>query len=311
MSGSTTELPRGPFEGGRRPMMALALTGVIGVALWIVSVIAGFATPERAGYGWLWAFFFWLTIPFGATGWLSAFYAAKAKWPVLPRRMLELIAATMPIFVVLFLPVLIWMKELYPWQRPDAFGEEARRLFEHRHAYLNVGFFLLRAAIYFVIFVGVSELHLRWSLAQDKGDRPLNTLKSWRMGPGSLPFLGFAFSFAAFDWLMSLNVTFYSSMFGFNVVAGAVMAGMAVWILVTIAVGTPVSGHHLHSMGKLLFAFVCFWGYTAFSQFLLIWIADIPDETPWFHQRLDSPSWLVVGWFLVIFHFAAPFVILL
>ena len=88
------------------------------------------------------------------------------------------------------------------------------------------------------------------------------------------------------------------------------MAGMAVWILVSIAVDTPMSHHHLHSMGKLMFAFVCFWGYTAFCQFMLIWIADIPDETPWFHMRLYS-DWRYVGYFLVVFHFALPFVILL
>jgi hypothetical protein len=302
------EVPRTPFQGGRRPMVTLALVGAIGVVAWFASIGS---TPQRAGYGWLWAFFYWLTIPFGCLGWLSAFHAAKAKWPVLPRRTLELIASTIGLFAVLFIPVVIWMKDLFPWQRPDQFGEEAQRLFEHRHLYLNTGFFLLRAAIYFVIFIGVSELHLRWSLAQDKGDRPLNTLKSWRLGPGSLPFLGFALSFGAFDWLMSLNVTYYSSMFGLNVIAGAVMAGMAVWILTNLAVGTPMSGHHLHSMGKLLFAFVCFWGYTAFSQFMLIWIADIPDETPWFHYRLDSEGWTTVGWFLVVFHFAVPFVILL
>ena len=109
---------------------------------------------------------------------------------------------------------------------------------------------------------------------------------------------------------MSLDVTFYSSMFGLYVVSGSAMAGMAVWILVNIAVKTPMSGHHLHSMGKLLLAFTAFWAYTAFCQFMLIWIADIPDETPWFHMRLFS-DWRFVGYFLCLFHFAVPFVILL
>lgn len=310
MSGAPDiEVPRTPWQGGRRPMVTLALIGVVGILLWFVSI--GFSTPERAGYGWLWAFFFWLSIPFGAIGWQAAFYAAKAKWPILPRRTLELIGSTIVLFAVLFIPVVIWMKQLYPWQRPDAFGEEAQKIFEHREPYLNTTFFLLRAAIYFFIFIGCGELFLRWSVAQDKGENALNTRKAWILGPAALPFLGFAFSFGAFDWLMSLSVTYYSSMFGLNVVAGAVMAAMAVWILVQLAVKAPMSGHHMHSMGKLLFAFVCFWGYTAFSQFMLIWIADIPEETPWFKLRLDSEGWLVVSWFLVIFHFAAPFVILL
>ena len=303
------EVPRAPWQGGRRALTTFAVVGVIGIILWFVSI--SFSTPERAGYGWLFAYFYWLTIPFGCLGWLAAFYAAKAKWPILPRRTLELISSTMVLFAVLFIPVVIWMKQLYPWQRPDAFGEEAQKLFEHREPYLNTTFFLLRAAIYFFIFVGCSELFLRWSVAQDKGENALNTRKAWLLAPASLPFLGFAFSFGAFDWLMSLNVTYYSSMFGLNVVAGAVMAGMCVWILVQLAVKAPMSGHHMHSMGKLLFAFVCFWGYTAFSQFMLIWIADIPDETPWWNLRLQSEGWTIVGWFLVVFHFAAPFVILL
>jgi hypothetical protein len=301
-------LPRAPWEGGSRNMMIAGVVGVIGIVLWFVSM--SFATPERALYSWLWSFFFWLTPVVGAIGWLCSFHASKARWIILPRRTLELIGAAAPIFILLFLPVLVWMKSIYPWMTPDAHGEEAQRLFTHRHAFMNQGIWIVRAAIYLFCFVFVSERMLRLSTGQDRADAPLNTASMWRLGPGSLPFLGFAISFAAFDWLMSLNVTFYSSMFGLYVVAGSVMAGMAVWILVSIAVATPMSGHHLHSMGKLMFAFVCFWGYTAFCQFMLIWIADIPDETPWFHMRLYS-DWKYVGWFLVIFHFAVPFVILL
>ena len=229
---------------------------------------------------------------------------------ILPRRTLELIASAAPIFVLLFLPVMVFMKDIYPWMRPEAYDAEAQRLFAHRHVFMNQGMWFVRVFMYFFVFVFVAERLLRLSTGQDREDKPLNTLAMWRLGPGSLPFIGLAFSFAAFDWLMSLNVTFYSSMFGLYVVAGSVMAGMAVWILVNLAVKTPMSGHHLHSMGKLMFAFVCFWGYTAFSQFMLIWIADIPDETPWFHMRLYS-DWRFVGYFLLVFHFALPFVILL
>lgn len=307
-SSDAITLPRTPWDGGRRNMRLAATLGVVGVVLWFVSI--GMSTPQRAAYSWLWAYFFWLTPAVGAVGWLAAFYAAKAKWVVLPRRSLEVIGATIPAFVVLFIPVLLYMRDLYPWMRPEAFGEEAQRLFEHRHVWLNHGTFIFRAVIYFVVFLLASELLFRWSTAQDKADLPMNTVRAWRFAPGTMPLLGFSLTFASFDWLMSLNVTMYSSIFGLYVVAGAVVAAMAAWILVAIAVKTPMSGHHLHSMGKLLFAFVCFWAYTAFAQFLLQWIADIPEETPWFHLRLWS-DWIWVGWFLVIFHFALPFVILL
>lgn len=307
-SSDAITLPRSPWDGGRRNMLVAAVIGVIGIALWFVSV--GFNTAERAAYSWLWSYFFWLTPVVGAIGWVASFYASKAKWVVLPRRSLEALGATIPAFIVLFIPVLVYMRDLYPWMRPEAFDEEARRLFEHRHVWLNHGTFVGRSVLYFVVFLISGELFWRWSTAQDTKDLPLNTARAWRFGPGSLPLIGFGFSFAAFDWLMSLNVTMYSSMFGLYVVAGAAMAAMAAWILVAVALKTPMSGHHLHSMGKLLFAFVCFWAYTAFAQFLLQWIADIPEETPWFHLRLWS-NWVWVGWFLFFGHFALPFVVLL
>jgi hypothetical protein len=112
-------LPRTPYDGGRRNMSIAAIVGVIGVVLWLVSM--SFAPKERAVYSWLWAFQFWLTPCLGAIGWLCAFYAAKARWVILPRRNLELIAATVPIFVLLFVPVAVCMKDIYPWMRPEAF----------------------------------------------------------------------------------------------------------------------------------------------------------------------------------------------
>ncbi|HEY2744884.1 MAG TPA: hypothetical protein VGL86_09690 [Polyangia bacterium] len=311
-AGKEIVLPRAPWDGGRNNMIVATLVGVVGIALWFVSM--SFSTPGRAVYSWLWAFFFWLTPMIGALGWLCSFHGAKARWVILPRRTLELISATAPIFVILFIPILLWASDLYPWLNinlvPEAGREEAQRLFTHRHGFMNHGMWVARAVIYLLVFVFVAERLLRLSEGQDRGEAPLNTAAMWRLGPGSLPFLGFAASFAAFDWLMSLDVTFYSSMFGLQILAGAIMAGMAVWILVSVWVKTPMSGHHLHSMGKLLFAFVCFHGYTAFCQFMLIWIADVPDETPWFHMRLYS-DWKWVGYFLVLFHFTLPFVILL
>lgn len=307
-SPDATTLPKAVWDGGRKYMVLAAVVGVIGLALWFVSM--SFETPERAGYAWLWSYWFWLSCVVGALGWLCSFWAGKARWIILPRRTLELLSATAPIFILLFIPVLVWMKDLYPWMRPDAFDEDARRLFEHRHVWLNQGWFIGRAVLYFFVFTVVAELMLRWSSAQDTGTAPISTLRSWKLGPGALPLIGFAISFAGFDWLMSLSVTMYSSMFGLYILAGTAVAAIACWILITIAVGTPISGHHLHSMGKLLFAFMCFWAYTAFAQFLLQWIADIPEEAGWFRQRLWT-NWVWVGWFLVVFHFALPFVILL
>ncbi|MDB4965336.1 MAG: hypothetical protein JWN44_1025 [Myxococcales bacterium] len=301
-------VPRLPWEGGRKQMLAALVIGVVSLVLWFVSM--RMTSTERAVYSWLWALLFWITPCLGAIGWICAFNAAKAKWIILPRRTLELIGGTVGIFAVLFVFVAMFMRDIYPWMRPEAFDEEARRLFEHRHKWMNQGMWFGRAILYFLIWIGLAERLHRWSLAQDTADLPENTAKAWTLSPAALPFLGFAISFAAFDWLMSLNVTFFSSMFGLYVIAGCAMSAMAVWILVTIAVKTPINGHHLHSMGKLMFAFNCFWAYTAFCQFMLIWIADIPDETPWHHMRIWS-DWRYVGYFQIVFHFVLPFIILL
>jgi hypothetical protein len=304
-------LPREPYSAGGQVMMIAAVLGVLGTIGWAAMLFTGGEHgTERAMYSWLWAFMFWLTPALGALGWLASFYAAKARWVILPRRSLEAIGNVVPVFVLLFIPIVLMMKTLYPWMNPEAADEESRRLFEHRAIWLNHGFFLVRACIYFAVFILVGHFLSKWSNEQDGGGKPMNTARAWRLGPGSLPVLGFSISFAAFDWMMSTSPSFYSSMFGLYIVGGAAMAAMAVWILVVIWARAPINGNHMHSMGKLMFAFMCFWGYTGFSQFMLIWIADIPDETPYFHQRIWT-DWKYISWFLVIFHFILPFIILL
>lgn len=301
-------ISREPWQGGSKLMTIAAVLGVGGIGLWAAMLFTG--GTERAMYSWLWSFMFWLTPALGAIGWLCAFNAAKARWIIVPRRILEYIATNVPVFVVLFIPILLTMKTVYPWMHPETADEEMQRVYEHRAVWMNHGFFVIRAVIYFFVFITVGQLLHKWSKEQDGGGKPLNTLRSWRLGPGAMPLLGFAISYAAFDWMESTSPSFFSSMFGLYVVGGAAMAAMAWWILLSIGTGAPINGHHQHSMGKLMFAFMCFWAYTGFSQFMLIWIADIPDETPYFHQRIWT-DWRYVSYFLVAFHFVIPFVILL
>jgi hypothetical protein len=301
-------LPKEPYAGNSRAMMIAGVVGVVGLAGW-AATMGGDKT--HAFYAYLWAFTFWLTICVGALGWVAAFFAAKAKWPTILRRPLEVIAASAGIFVVLFIPVIMGMKTLYPWMSPDVGDEETRRLIEWRHHWLNQGFVIGRWVAYFIVFIVVGNLFLRWSLGQDrKPGSPEGTARSWRLGPASLPFIGFSISFFAFDWLLSLNTNGYSSMFGLYFCAGAIMSSMAAWIIIAHQLDLPMGLNHRHSMAKLLFAFICFWAYTAFSQFLLIWIADIPGEIIWHHLRIDS-GWKTVGWFLVFGHFVFPFVFLM
>jgi hypothetical protein len=290
-------------------MMIFGVLGVLGLVGWAAT---GLATPERGWASYLWAFTYWFTICIGALGWVCAFFAAKAKWPIVLRRVLEQIGAAAPIFFILFIPLMAGgMKHLYPWMSPDVGDEETRRLIEWRHGWLNQGFVIGRLVAYFVVFTVVGLTLLKWSTAQDtKPGIPQPTARSWRLGSGALPAVGFSLSFFAFDWLLSLNTNGYSSMFGLYFCAGGIMGAMAMWIIASHQLGVPMNIHHRHSMGKLLFAFTCFWAYTAFSQFLLIWIADIPGEIIWHHLRIDS-GWKTVGWFLVFGHFAFPFCVIM
>jgi hypothetical protein len=303
----TLTVERRRWDGGKQAMSIAAIAGLVGLA---ATAGLGFSDAKRTLFSYLWAYTYWLTIAFGALGWLCAFWAAKARWMIAQRRVLELLASTLVLLALLFVPIYFGRGHLYPWTHRELETEAAQKIIEHREGYMNMTFWTIRIVLYFFIFVITSETLLRWSTQQDENDLPQNTIKSWKFAPAMMPAMGIGLSFAAFDWLMSLKTEWYSSMFGLYVIAGGVLASMAVWILTTQALKTPLNVNHRHSMGKLLFAFVCFWAYTAFSQFLLIWIADLPEEVPWQVMRLMS-GWKAVGVIQIVFHFVLPFIILM
>ncbi len=262
------------------------------------------------------AFTYWVGIAVAALLLLMAFHAANARWPVAVRRLLEVMTLSSALFLVLFLPVLAGMKQLFPWVGPQGLTGEALRVVEHRKGWLNVPFFVLRAGLYFAVWIGFSHLFHRWSVQQDQSRAPGLTLKAHRLGAGGLPILALTLSFAAFDWWMSLTPQFYSTIFGVYYFAGSFVSAIAVLIIGAAwgrregVFGGALTTAHFHSLGKLLLAFVAFWAYIAFSQALLIWIANIPEEVPWFQVRTRG-GWLPVGIFLIVFHFVVPFFVLL
>ncbi len=303
-----------PYTGGRRLALAAAAVGVAGLGL----TAAGAALdPRRALFAYLVAFVYWLGIALGALILLGAFHAANARWPVVLRRFLEHLPAVLPLFLVLFVPILLGRHQLFPWSQPEALEGELRHLVEHKRPYLNLPFFVVRAAVYFGVWMGVAELLRRWSIRQDAAGGVTLTRWQRRLGAGSLPFLALTLSFAAFDWMMSLDPKFFSTIFGVYWFAGSFMAAFAVIIIAGRVTqgdrsqfGAHLSEEHFHALGKFLLAFVAFWAYTAFSQFLLIWIANVPEEVPWFILRIEG-GWKPVAVFLALFHFLVPFFLLL
>ncbi len=306
--------PLGRFQGGRQLLIGAAVVSVVGLA----ATAIGFAQqPRQALFSYLVALAFWLGIALGALILLSIFHASNAKWPVVVRRMLEKMASSSIIFLPLFLPVALGMKYLFVWvSRPAELGQHVLQLIEHKRPYLNVSFFLVRAGVYFLIWIAVSYLLSAWSIQQDTSSDLQLTVKQRRLGAASLPFLALSITFAAFDWLMSLDPTWYSTIFGVYYFAGSFAAAIALLTLVTVLArganlfGSLVSPEHYQNLGNFLFAFVVFWAYIAFAQFMLIWIADLPEEVSWYLVRATG-KWKSLGVALAIGHFVLPFFALL
>lgn len=305
------------FQGGRRAMVGAALAGALGLLL---TGLGAFLRPTEALHSYLVAFSYWTGIAVASLLWLCIFHASHAKWMVVLRRSLEAMALLVLPSAALFLPVALGMGRLYSWvDPPEGLSEELRKLLEHKRPYLNRPFFLARGAAYFVLWGLVAHLLWRWSSAQDLSNgRPSEELlvRQRRLAAGALPFIAVALTFAAFDWLMSLEPTWFSTLFGVYYFAGSSVAAIAaltlsaIWGRGRLLPEKAVGPSHLHSLGKLLFAFVCFWGYIAFSQYMLMWIANLPEEVSWLIPRAKG-AWRPVGQFLFVGHFAAPFVLLL
>ena len=300
------------WRGGRTAMLGTAIAGAAGLLLTAV----GYAfDARRTMLSYLIAFLYFLGLSLGMLALNMANYAARARWHIVIRRAIEGVHAALPIFVVLFIPIVLASKQLYVWIDPPAsLGKEVLENIEHKHGYLNFASFLTRAVLYFVIWIALSELLYRHSVRQDEDPAPHLTASSRRIGSVGLPLAGYAATFAAFDWLMSLNPTWYSTLFGVYFITGFFLASLALLVLIVTFAREPFGAlagkAHFHNLGKLLLTFVAFWGYIAFSQYMLMFHANLPEEVPWFLVRTRG-AWRPVGVLLVLGHFIVPFFVLL
>jgi hypothetical protein len=302
-----------PFTGGRGLLVRSAVVGGAGIAL---SAVGAAIDPRRAAFAWLTAIVYWTGIAVAALVFLMANRAAGARWYTVLRRLLETIPSSLVVLAVLFVPVLLGARLVYPWVDPRGLPADQLHLWEHRHAWLNLPAFVARAAVYFAVWIAIAALLRGWSLRQDASGDPALTARARRLAAGGLPFVALAITFAAVDWQMSLSAFIASTIFGVYWFAGSLVGALAILILGMAAASReePLRGalnaNHVHSMGKYLFAFTAFWAYIALSQYLLIWIGNLPEEVPWYLVRGDS-GWRPVGIFIVVFHFVLPFLILI
>ena len=285
--------------------------GVVGTVL---SAIGFFVSPFQFYHSYLWSYLFVLALTLGPLAWLLLQYLTGGAWGMVIRRPSEAALRTMPLVAIMFLPIVIGIPNLYEWSHANKVAASA--VLQHKHAYLNVPFFLLRAAIYFAGWLFLSWYYNRASRREDtEGHDAVHGTMSALAGPGII-FWGFTTTFMSIDWIMSIHPEWFSTMFGLLFIAGQGLTGMAFLITVMVLLSTrrPMSEvltpRHLHDLGKFLLAMVMVWAYFSFSQFLIIWAGNLPEEIPYYLVRINN-GWGFIALALVAGHFALPFALLL
>jgi hypothetical protein len=300
------------FEASRFAGLSLLIGAIAFVAL-VLCMIGAAVDPLQFSFSWLFAFGFFFTLCAGCFFWTIVHHAVDAEWSVVVRRQLENIASLVVVLAFLFIPVIILRHYLFHWMTVPL-GED--HVLDAKRGYLNWHFFLGRTIFYFAFFVIASWVLRRFSVKQDKNGSPGFTLAMRKASFTSLPLFALSLTFAGCDWLMSLNYTWFSTMWGVYLFAGAAGASMSLLVLVITALRRAgylrgvVTLEHYHIMGKWMLAFTVFWAYIGFSQYMLIWYANIPEETQYYIAR-NTQSWWNLSILLVIGRFFGPFAILL
>ena len=304
---------RAPESVGRVQTRAL----LVGLGALLLSLGGAFRTPESFYHSYLMSFLLVMGLSLGSLGLLMLQHLTTGHWGIVIRRPLESATRTIPLIVAFFLPIAFFgMKYLYgAWLNPEEVRKEPLSHFQQ--SYLTAGGFQLRAVIYFVVWLGLMFLFNSLSKQQDANpdDRALRRRLKMLAGPGIILYV-FATTFAVIDWVMSLSPHWASTIYGFLFVAGQLISSMSLMIAVVVLLARtePFSAvlqkRHLHDLGKLLLAFVMLWAYFDFSQLLIIWSGNLPEEISFYRTRLYG-GWGVVAVIVLVFHFFVPFFLLL
>jgi hypothetical protein len=313
----------------RAPDGSISRTGTILFLIGAVSLAASFvglfmATTDDVRtefyFSYLTAFMFTLSLALGALFFVIVQHVARAGWSVVVRRVAENMSVAVPALLLLFLPIVFGAHDYlyHHWMHAelDSTKPAYDAIIAGKSGFLNPTFFYVRAGIYFAIWIGLALWFRKKSIEQDGNGNPQLSLKMARFGAPALVLFALTITFAAIDWVMSLDPHWFSTMFGVTYFAGSEMAFLGMLALVCMFLGKKgllkdaINTEHYHDIGKLMFAFMVFWSYVNFSQYFLIHYADLPEETMWFQHRLEH-NWPIIGAILVIGHFIVPFGFLL
>lgn len=297
------------LERLRRPALLAGGAGLL------VTIAGAFFDPGQFFRSYLLAYLFFVNIAIGCLSITMIHHLTGGYWGLAIRRLLEAGTRTLPWAAVGFVPLAFGLPHVFPWARPEAAQDH---LIHEKQLYLNVPFFLARAAFYFLVWTLLARALNRASLALDTGADYRRTSRRLRgLSGAGLVLMGLTITFSSVDWAMSLDPHWMSTIWGILFMVGQALSAMALVVVIVAFLGgdTPLepllrASPALHDLGKLLFAFVMLWAYVSYSQFLIIWSGNLPEEVPWYIHRLHG-GWQVLALMLVVFHFALPILLLL
>jgi len=281
----------------------------------LVALLAGAVfSPAQFFRSYLYGYMYWVGLGIGCLGIVMIYHLTGGGWGVAVRRILEAGAATLPLMAALFVPLVFGLHDLYEWTHSDVMtADEVLRL---KMPYLNQPFFIVRAVVYFAAWIALAFFLTRWSGEQDRTGDPRFAVSMRKLSGGGIVLLAFTVTFAVFDWVMSLDPHWFSTIFGMLFLGGQGLGAMAFVIAVAYLLSRrpefarALAPTVLNDLGNLLLAFVMVWAYLSFSQLLIIWAGNLPEEIPWYLRRIAG-GWNVVAVALATFYFAVPFFVLL
>ncbi|MBZ5651112.1 MAG: hypothetical protein LAO18_11575 [Acidobacteriia bacterium] len=292
---------------------------LVGVVFSLIAGLGAWLRPDEFFRAYLMAFMAWLGVTLGSMAILMLRHLTKGAWGMVIRRILGAAMRCVPLMVALFIPLLFGMRRLYIWARPlDGIADKHLRehLQEITKTYLTVNGFIVRAAICFAIWWALSFFLTKWSAEQDHPPTRDNSARFKALSGPGLILYGFTITFAVIDWVMSIDPSWISTIFGLSFLIGQVLSALCFAVAVERILFRykPMSEllkpEQVHDHGKFMLAFIMVWAYFSFSQWLIIWAGNLPEEITWYMRRLHG-GWGYVGLFLVLFHFAVPFVLLI
>jgi hypothetical protein len=280
----------------------------------LVSAVGLFLDRRQFFQSYLMAYMLVLGATLGSLALGMIHQLSGGAWGVVTRRIFGAASRVLPVLTALFLPLVFGLHDLYEWTHDEVVAADP--ILSGKRGYLNTPFFLLRTAIYFAIWNAIVFFLNRWSLEQDSGPDPRLSVRMQRLSGGGLVLYVLTVTFAVFDWVMSLDPHWFSTIYGVLFIGGQGLTALAflvialAWLSRREPLNTIVVPGHFHDLGNLMLAFVMLWAYFSFSQYLIIYSGNLPEEITWYTRRLFT-GWRVIGLALVAFHFAVPFVILL